>query len=94
MNSNSRYTNWQYVLDIWHYVKPYRRQFFVGVFFRFTSDVSDLYPPWALSRIVIILSQPVSPDSITQLFRIFLTGDYSQFIMAFLIIYLSILVIR
>ncbi len=58
MEASNKYPFRQFVLDLAHYVSPYRGQFFVGLFFRFTSDLARLYPAWAISRIVLILSKP------------------------------------
>lgn len=51
-----KYSNLQYVQDLWYYIKPYKVEFFVGVFIRLTSDIAKLYPAWAISRIVQTLS--------------------------------------
>lgn len=56
MPSSDSYTTLQYIRDITHYILPYKRQFFIGVFFRFTSDIARLVPPWAISVVVLLLS--------------------------------------
>jgi len=42
--------------DIWHYVGPYKKRFFVGVFFRATSDIANLVPAFLYSTLVTILA--------------------------------------
>lgn len=42
--------------DIWHYITPYRKKFFIAVFFRVTSDISNLVPAYAYSTIISILT--------------------------------------
>lgn len=63
MNKNIKYSFWEYISDIWHYIIPYKGQFLLGIFLRFTSDMSNLYPALAVSKIVLILSKPIDPVS-------------------------------
>lgn len=56
MRENNKYSFLEYLGDIWHYISPYKRMFFLAVFLRLTSDVARLYPVWGLSQIVLILS--------------------------------------
>lgn len=56
MNKSIEYTTSQYIRDLARYIKPYSRQFWVGIFFRFTSDLARLVPAWAISAIVLLLS--------------------------------------
>lgn len=56
MTAPDQYSTRQFVRDLVRYIRPYKRQFFIGVFFRLTSDISRLVPPWALSVIVLLLS--------------------------------------
>src|SRR3989344_3766588 len=60
MDQAKKYTFFMYMRDLVHYISPYRGQFFVGILFRFTSDLARLYPAWAVSRIVLILSNQQS----------------------------------
>lgn len=55
--TENNYSVKQYILDLAHYVSPYKRQFFIGVLLRFTSDLARLYPAWAISRVVLMLSK-------------------------------------
>lgn len=50
------YSNWQLIRDIGYYLKPYRWRFGAASFLRFISDVSGLYPAYALAAIVTFLS--------------------------------------
>ncbi len=56
MISKNDYTSGQFIKDIAHYIRPYKGKFFVGLFFRVTSDMARLIPPWAISAIVLLLS--------------------------------------
>ena len=58
MKKENKYSVWQFIGDLAHYASPYKKKFFVGAFFRLTSDLAQLYPAWAISRIVLILSKP------------------------------------
>lgn len=57
MNLENDYSLAQFIRDIARYINPYKRQFVTGVFFRLTSDIARLVPPWAISAIVLLLSQ-------------------------------------
>ena len=62
----------QYIRDLSYYITPYRRQFFIGALIRLTSDIARLYPAWAISRIVLILTQH-PPGFEKELLTIFIT---------------------
>lgn len=51
-----KYSLWTMIRDIAGYVKPYRKRFFVAVFFRATSDVANLFPAYAFSMVITILT--------------------------------------
>ena len=76
------YSTGQFIRDLSGYIKPYRAQFFAGALMRLTSDIVKLYPAWALSRIVLILSQN-PPDIQSELLKIFIIWGIS-------IIYISV----
>ena len=57
MRSFKKYTFLQYVSDLWKYIKPFKSMFLAAFLIRLTSDIARLYPPWAISRIVYILSK-------------------------------------
>lgn len=44
------------IRDIWKYIIPYKRRFFIASFLRMTSDISNLLPAYFFSMIVTILS--------------------------------------
>src|SRR3989338_2143652 len=84
MSTKIKYSFGEYIRDIWHYIKPYKTQFFTGVFFRFTSDIGRLSPAIAISRIVQILSRKAFSNSYEELVVIFViwgivTAYYSLF---------------
>jgi ABC-type multidrug transport system fused ATPase/permease subunit len=56
--STSQYSAWEFIKDLKNLVSPYRGQFLAGFFLRLSSDIVGLYPVWALSRIVFLLTQP------------------------------------
>lgn len=70
--SDDKYTFRQFIRGLAHYISPYRGQFFVGLFFRFTSDIGRLYPAWAISRIILVLSQPLSSKTLQDLLPTFI----------------------
>ena len=72
MEPENSYSFRQYLKDLSRYISPYRLQFFVGLFFRFTSDLSRLYPAWAISRIIVLLSDPVSLNNPSEVLKIFI----------------------
>lgn len=57
MTSQNDYPLAQFVRDIARYIKPYQRQFAIGILLRLTSDIARLVPPWAISVVVLLLSQ-------------------------------------
>ncbi|KKQ97423.1 MAG: hypothetical protein UT23_C0012G0033 [Candidatus Woesebacteria bacterium GW2011_GWA1_39_12] len=73
MDQVKKYTLFMFIRDLAHYISPYRGQFFVGIFFRFTSDLARLYPAWAVSRIVLILSNQQSFEVPQDLISILVT---------------------
>lgn len=70
MKTNFHYPIGQFVRDLFGYIQPYRNQFLLGFILRLTSDISRLYPTWALSRIILILSQKPTEIS-SELVKIF-----------------------
>ena len=50
------YSFFSFLKDIGHYVKPYRIKFILAFFFRLTHDLAQLYPAFALSRIIYLLT--------------------------------------
>jgi ABC-type multidrug transport system fused ATPase/permease subunit len=54
--SAQEYSLWLMIKDIWKYVKPYKKRFFLGVFFRATSDIANFAPAVIYSWIITILA--------------------------------------
>ena len=52
----NNYTNIELIKDIWGYIKPYKKKFFLGTLLRITSDIIWLYPIWALAEIITFAS--------------------------------------
>ncbi|MBP9781212.1 ABC transporter ATP-binding protein [Candidatus Woesebacteria bacterium] len=71
MEIDKKYSIKQYIRDVARYIRPYSVQFLIGIFLRFTSDVSRLYPAWALSRIIVLLTNSGSADNLNELLTIF-----------------------
>lgn len=73
MRKNIKYSFLEYVQDVWHYVAPYKATFLFAVFLRATSDIANLYPAYALSRTVSVLSTSFDPTVVSQeLFPVFM----------------------
>ena len=66
----------QYLGDLARYISPYRKQFFIGVFFRLTSDIVRLYPAWAIAQIVSLLAHPHSQATAQALLTTFITWGF------------------
>lgn len=83
MNSNDDYSVTQFIRDLSKYILPYKTKFFLGVFFRLTSDIGRLYPAFALSQIIPLLPDINNPASLQSilwlLFFWLLTAIYVGF---------------
>lgn len=73
MEQDKNYTIKQFVVDVAHYIRPYRAQFALGLFLRFTSDLSRLYPAWAMSRIILLLTDGGVATNTDELLKIFVS---------------------
>ena len=62
MQKEVPYSFWQLLRDVAQYIRPYKKDFWLGVFLRVTSDISNLYPAWAISQIVLLLTTPDKTD--------------------------------
>jgi ATP-binding cassette, subfamily B, bacterial len=51
-----KYSYSNFIWDIYYYIKPYRMRFFLGFFIRLTSDLSQLYPAYALSQLTYLIT--------------------------------------
>ncbi len=47
-----KYGNLEMIKDLWSFIRPYRKKFFIGTLMRVTSDITWLYPSYALSEII------------------------------------------
>jgi ABC-type multidrug transport system fused ATPase/permease subunit len=64
------YSFWDYIADLWHYIKPYKNRFFIGVVLRLTSDISRLYPAIATSQIISLLSGTPTGEDLKKIYLI------------------------
>jgi ABC-type multidrug transport system fused ATPase/permease subunit len=55
-DSTPDYSFLEFAVDIWKRISPYKGKFLLASFFRLSSDVANLYPAWALSQVVTLLS--------------------------------------
>lgn len=53
----------QFVIDLATYIAPFKKKFFIGAFFRLTSDIARLYRAFAISQIVPLLPTIQEPTS-------------------------------
>lgn len=58
------YSNWQLLKDIAGFVRTYKKQFWLGTFFRVTSDLVWLFPVWAMSEIITFATHHQAGDSL------------------------------
>lgn len=54
--SNVAYSVAQFVADLFRLVQPYKARFLLGALLRLSSDLVNLYPTYALSRMVVLLT--------------------------------------
>lgn len=59
MQDNENYPFLKFVKDLAGLIQPYRTKFWIGFFIRLSSDVARLYPVWAISQVVLILSRKI-----------------------------------
>lgn len=58
------YTNVQLIKDLYYFLRPYKKRFWVGFFLRVTSDIVWLFPAWALSEIITFATNYHLGDSL------------------------------
>ncbi len=58
------YSSWQLIKDIVTLVKPYRWRFFIASLLRLLSDLSNLYPAYAVGKIVTLLASNNRQDNL------------------------------
>ncbi|MEX0896063.1 MAG: ABC transporter ATP-binding protein [Patescibacteria group bacterium] len=54
--STIQYSVLEFVTDLIKLIQPYKAKFLLGAFLRLSSDVVNLYPTFALSRLVVLLT--------------------------------------
>lgn len=54
---NLNYPNKELIKDLWSFITPYKKKFFIGTFMRITSDLVWLFPPYALSEIITFVAK-------------------------------------
>jgi len=64
----------EFVRDIARFIMPYKVKFILGSFLRLTSDIANLYPVWAFSRIIQLFSANESIFLHTQEVKLILVG--------------------
>lgn len=67
---DKNYGNLELINDIWKYVVPYRRKFFLGSAIRIFSDIIWLYPVWAMAEIINFVSQYNTGDDTTYVWNL------------------------
>jgi len=72
MQPEQQYSIREFVADVANYIRPYRLQFLIGILLRITSDISRLYPAWALSRIIVLLTNSEAINNPNELLVIFI----------------------
>ncbi|HRN70398.1 MAG TPA: ABC transporter ATP-binding protein [Candidatus Woesebacteria bacterium] len=91
MDSKPNYTIKEFIADLIQYIRPYRKMFLTGAFFRLTSDISRLYPAFAVSQIVPLLTVLHEPGTVTRISILLgvwlvlsiyfgITHDYSKYL--------------
>jgi ABC-type multidrug transport system fused ATPase/permease subunit len=55
-NTSVNYPTFDFITDLWEAIKPYKTKFIFGSLLRLSSDITNLYPTWALSRLVLLLT--------------------------------------
>lgn len=68
------YTMISFINDIVVFAKPYKIKFFLGSFFRLSSDIANLYPVWAFSRLIQFLTNAATIQQHTKEIMILLIG--------------------
>lgn len=60
-----KYSTWNLVKDIYGYIRPYRKKFWVATLLRLLGDVINLYPTIAIAQIVTFFSKYHVGDSLS-----------------------------
>lgn len=64
MEQTQNYSTQQFIQEIAKYITPYKTKFTIGVLIRLTSDLSRLYPAYALSQIIPLLGKLHDPSAL------------------------------
>ena len=59
------------IKDIWFYLTPYRKNFWLGTMWRIIADLAWLYPPFALATIINFFSHYTPGQSLSPLYLVF-----------------------
>ncbi len=62
MEKEINYPFLRFLKDISIFVRPYQKKFWLGFILRFSSDIAHLYPPFAISQLVLVLSKNLPPE--------------------------------
>ncbi|MBU4216657.1 ABC transporter ATP-binding protein/permease [Candidatus Parcubacteria bacterium] len=63
-NKTIKYSTWTLVRDLYNYIRPYRKKFWVATLLRLLGDVVNLYPAIAIATIVTLFSKYHIGDSL------------------------------
>jgi len=69
MTDSISYSFKQFIFDLATYISPFRKKFFAAFLIRLTSDIGRLYPAFAISQIVPLLSTIHPPVSYQLIFQ-------------------------
>lgn len=64
------YTNTQMFKDLWMFIRPYKKRFWLGTFFRIANDVLYLFIPWILSKIITFVATYKTGDDLNYLVKL------------------------
>jgi len=65
------YTSGELLRDLGRWIQPYRRKFIAGSFFRLSSDLVNLYPPYGLAAIITFFAAWSPGESTEKVWMIF-----------------------
>lgn len=74
MHQETSYSFLSFIRDIYRGIQPYKRKFYIGVVLRLTSDIARLYPIWAISVIIPLLTNAPRDSQLIQTLSLLLAG--------------------
>jgi ABC-type multidrug transport system fused ATPase/permease subunit len=74
------YPTWSFIKDVARLISPYKVKFLAGFFLRLTSDIANLYPAWALSRLVLLLTESGELDQKLHILWLLILGWFASVI--------------